>query len=143
MQDTVVYSGYLNTYQNDRKLHYVFVQADTDADKAPLTIWLNGGPGCSSLIGYMKEVGPYIVGDTYKFGEDLTKNPYRWNRASNMLFIESPGAVGFSTDKNPEITYNDRQTADDCFVAIKDFMWNIAPEFTNRALYVKFLLKLR
>ncbi len=25
MKDVVVYSGYLNTYQNDRKLHYIFV----------------------------------------------------------------------------------------------------------------------
>ncbi len=54
MRDTVVYSGFLNTYQNDRKLHYVFVQADTNPAEAPLAIWLNGGPGCSSLIGYMQ-----------------------------------------------------------------------------------------
>jgi len=52
----------------------------------------------------------------------LTHNPYRWTRASNMLFIESPGGVGFSSDTNPEIIYNVRQTADDCFVAIKDFL---------------------
>lgn len=77
-----------------------------------------------------------MVGDTYKFGDDLIKNPYRWNKASNVLFIESPGYVGFSTDTNPNITYNDRQTADDCFAAIKDFMWSVAPEFTNRALYL-------
>lgn len=54
MRDTVVYSGFLDTYQNDRKLHYVFVQADTNPAEAPLAIWLNGGPGCSSLIGYMQ-----------------------------------------------------------------------------------------
>ena len=44
-----------------------------------------------------------------------------------MLFIESPGAVGFSTDTNPDIIYSDKQTADDCFVAIKDFMFKVAP----------------
>lgn len=53
-----------------------------------------------------------------------------------MLFIESPGGVGFSSDTNPEIIYNDRQTADDCFVAIKDFLWNVAPQFKNRVLYI-------
>jgi hypothetical protein len=53
-----------------------------------------------------------------------------------MLFIESPGAVGFSTDTHPDIKYNDKQTADDCMVAIKDFLWNVAPEFTNRQIYV-------
>ena len=25
IKDVVVYSGYLNTYQNDRKLHYILV----------------------------------------------------------------------------------------------------------------------
>jgi hypothetical protein len=32
-----------------------------------------------------------------------------------MLFIESPGIVGFSTDKDPDYQYTDRQTADDAF----------------------------
>lgn len=75
----------------------------------------------------MQEIGPYTVGNTYKFGDDLIKNEYRWNKASNILFIESPGIVGFSTDKNPEINYNDQQTADDCFFAIRDFLSKVAP----------------
>ncbi len=136
MNNTVVYSGYLDTNQNDRKLHYILVQAETDPDTAPLTIWLNGGPGCSSLIGFMQEIGPYTVGDSYTFGDNLTKNAYRWNRAANILFIESPGLVGFSSDTNAEVTYNDHQTADDAFAAITNFLWKVAPEFTNRALYV-------
>lgn len=65
MKNVVVYSGYLNTEQNDRKLHYIFVQADIDSEKAPLTIWLDGGPGCSSLVGFIQYLGPYIVGNKY------------------------------------------------------------------------------
>ena len=68
MTNTTVFSGYLETNQGDRKLHYVFVQAEENPETAPLALWLNGGPGCSSLIGYMQEIGPYLVGDTYSFG---------------------------------------------------------------------------
>ena len=44
-----------------------------------------------------------------------------------MLFIESPGLVGFSTDTNKEIRYSDSQTADDTFAAVKDFLWKVGP----------------
>ena len=44
-----------------------------------------------------------------------------------MLFIESPGIVGFSTDTDATFEYSDHQTADDAFEGIKDFLGNIAP----------------
>ena len=75
----------------------------------------------------MQEIGPYLVGDTYEHGEPLIKNQYRWNKASNVIFIESPGLIGFSTDTDPTTKYSDNQTADDNFEAIKDFIWNVAP----------------
>lgn len=53
-----------------------------------------------------------------------------------MLFIESPGIVGFSTDIKPDFPYNDQQTADDAFAALKDFIHNVAVEFSNRQLFV-------
>ncbi len=79
MINETVYSGYLDTDISSRKIHYVFVAARNQPETAPLTIWFNGGPGCSSLIGMLQEIGPYIVGNKYTAGDLLTKNPYSWN----------------------------------------------------------------
>lgn len=65
MLNEVTYSGYLHAHEHDRQIHYVFVQARKDHETAPLTVWFNGGPGCSSLIGYLQEIGPYLVGNSY------------------------------------------------------------------------------
>lgn len=127
MINETVYSGYLNTSVSGRRIHYVFIAARNQPEKAPLTIWFNGGPGCSSLIGMLQEIGPYLVGNTYNQGDMLTKNPYSWNEVSNLLFLESPAIVGFSTDKDYEFHYTDDSTANDAFSAIKYFFSSVGP----------------
>lgn len=135
MIGAVIYSGFLKTNVANREIHYVFVAAATNPDTAPLTIWLNGGPGCSSLIGMLQEIGPFIIGNNYTLGDQLTPNEFSWNKASNLLFLESPAIVGFSTDTNTQVEYTDSQTADDAFTAIKDFLVK-APEFAARELFI-------
>lgn len=75
MSNVSIYSGYLSTDKAGRQIHYMFVQANvSDPSAAPLTLWLNGGPGCSSLIGMLQEIGPFLVGNSYKLGDLLSKN---------------------------------------------------------------------
>lgn len=59
-----------------------------------LIIWMNGGPGCSSQVGMMQEIGPFI----FPPGQDQPKpNPYSWTIGANLLFISQPVGVAFTT----------------------------------------------
>ena len=46
------YSGYL-TVSDTKALHYIFVESTGNATADPVVVWFNGGPGCSSLLGFM------------------------------------------------------------------------------------------
>ncbi len=52
------YSGYLNF--NTGKYHYIFFESQSNPTRDPVILWLNGGPGCSSLIGMVYENGPFL-----------------------------------------------------------------------------------
>jgi hypothetical protein len=54
------YSGYLQingvSGKPTKNMHYWFVQSP-DTSNDPITIWTNGGPGCSGMIGFFTEQG--------------------------------------------------------------------------------------
>ena len=47
------YSGYLDIEGTSKKIHYLFFEAQNGDQDAPVLIWFNGGPGCSSMLGFM------------------------------------------------------------------------------------------
>lgn len=80
-----------------------FIEARKDPHNAPLSIWLNGGPGGSSLMGMLAENGPCTVDED---GNSTILNPWSWNNEVNMLYIDQPVQVGFSYDTLNNGTYN-------------------------------------
>lgn len=83
--DYKVYSGYVDLDDNaDKSIYYLLVEA-VSWETAPLVIWINGGPGCSSLIGWGTENGPYLIadGDT---GFNASANS--WNNEANILYVD-------------------------------------------------------
>jgi cathepsin A (carboxypeptidase C) len=88
-----MYSGYLQIAGTSRNLHYMYVESQKDPVNDPVLLWFNGGPGCSSMLGFMQEHGPYVMED----GKDeFHENEWSWNKEANVLYIESPAAVGYS-----------------------------------------------
>ena len=121
------YSGYLNA-SSDHQLFYWYHEAVTDAESKPLVLWLNGGPGCSSLGGMFTELGPFVLDADL----NVTLNPYSFNKAANIIFIEQPAGVGFS---HPNVPANDSTTASDTDIALRSFL-NMHPELEGRPFFV-------
>ena len=89
------YAGYLSIdRQTDSNIFYWLFDAEGGPVGKPLLIWLNGGPGCSSMDGLFLEVGPFRVN-----GDQININPHSWHRHANVLFIDQPVGTGFSFTK--------------------------------------------
>jgi carboxypeptidase C (cathepsin A) len=114
---TTWYSGYLKV-TDTKSLHYVYVESAGNVTGDPVVIWLNGGPGCSSMLGAFSENGPFIFDD----GESIIKpNPYSWNQRANLLYIESPAHVGFSMGGPNDWNHTDWTQSIDLFAAVQQF----------------------
>lgn len=98
------YSGYINLPPSVTGQNYTintffwFFEARQVPETAPLTIFINGGPGSSSMVGLFQEVGPCQVVEIAKGKLGTVAREWGWDRSSNIIFIDQPVQVGFSFD---------------------------------------------
>ncbi|KAL9190978.1 hypothetical protein ACHAXT_000684 [Thalassiosira profunda] len=132
--DFNMFAGYLTVSErNGRNIFYWYVESQNDPSTDPVVLWTNGGPGCSGLIGFGQEHGPF------HFSRDgmITLNPYSWNKVANMLYIEVPAGVGFSYSDTPDdlVDVGDEETAVDNLVVVRKFFQRY-PERLNNDFYI-------
>lgn len=130
------YGGYVTVNASaGRAFYYYFVEAVHGSKDLPLLLWLNGGPGCSSLAyGAFLELGPFRP---LSDGKTLFNNPFAWNRAANVLFLESPAGVGFSySNTTSDYKHNgDTVTAADNYAFLVNWLERF-PEYREKEFYI-------
>ncbi|KAL1550570.1 Serine carboxypeptidase-like 34, variant 2 [Salvia divinorum] len=132
------YAGYVTVNESHgRALFYWFFEATKNPHKKPLLLWLNGGPGCSSIgYGQSEELGPFFP-QKGKLPE-LKFNNNSWNKAANLLFLESPVGVGFSytnTSSDLKEHIGDTITALDSYNFLLGWLRRF-PQFKSHEFYI-------
>ncbi|KAK9100119.1 hypothetical protein Scep_023549 [Stephania cephalantha] len=134
--DFAHYSGYVTVSEgHGRSLFYWLIEATGNASSKPLVLWLNGGPGCSSIgNGEAMEIGPFQVNSD---GKTLHLSNYSWNQVANLLFIDTPVGTGYSysNDSQDVLNNGDEKTAIDSLEFLLKWLERF-PEYKGREFYI-------
>ena len=128
---TAMYSGHLNASPDgDKKFFYWLVAPEqnhrNNAD-IPLVIWLNGGPGCSSMDGFFLENGPlqFVQQNPNNNNGDwkMESNPSSWHLAPAwVLYIDQPVGTGLSFTYSGNYCTNDDEINTDFAYFLEEFL---------------------
>ncbi|EER15697.1 conserved hypothetical protein, partial [Perkinsus marinus ATCC 50983] len=121
--------GYYNG-SGERRLFFWLFESRSDPSQDPLILWLNGGPGCSSMIGLFSENGPCRLNED---GNGTKLNPYSWNTRANLLFVDQPAGAGFA--EGPPVTNGSFGAADDLYLALQGFFAEHS-QYKDRDFYI-------
>ena len=98
------YTGWVHIPGNySTNTFFWFIGARDPTDQ--LTIWLNGGPGSSSMIGLFTENGPCEVVELGLNQFGTIARDWGWDRGSNMLYIDQVRADCFITQKSVTVLF--------------------------------------
>lgn len=125
--------------QRQGELMFWLFEPTQPAANDTLTIWFNGGPGCTSFQGgVLFECGP-VVTPHYPAGypdskadEPLLANEWAWTRATHMLFVEQPTETGFSWGPLPQ---NEQELSIDFYNFLMHF-YEAFPYMQAKSLYL-------
>ncbi len=83
-----------------------------------MVLWLQGGPGGSSLFGLFIEHGPFSVGPNLT----LHKRDDAWTLTNNVIYVDQPVGTGFSfTRKDACYAKTEVDVANDLYEFVRQF----------------------
>ncbi|OTA34359.1 hypothetical protein BTJ68_07115 [Hortaea werneckii EXF-2000] len=127
------YAGLLpiSSAPNSSELYFWFYPSANPQAEDEILIWLNGGPGCSSLEGILQENGPFL----WQYGTfKPVKNPYTWVNLTNVVWIEQPAGTGFSQKRGTPAATNELEVAEQFLGFWKNFVDTFG--LHNRKVYI-------
>eukprot|EP01052_Picozoa_sp_SAG31_P033593 SAG31_NODE_3819_length_3852_cov_8.593658_1_plen_559_part_00 len=123
------FSGYVpvGPASHRRQLRYWLQMSERDPGTDPVVLWLNGGPGASSIMyGALTEMGQLVFNsrslrDNRTLTPKMQYNPHSWSRVASVIYLESPAGVGFSYCEYSPCNANDTTTAEDSYEFLVGF----------------------
>jgi len=142
--DVTSYAGYVEV---DAKcashMFYWFFESQNsqclgkNPQEIPLVIWLNGGPGASSLVGLFLENGPFKI-ENNDMGSIVT-NPNSWNAEVHLLYWDQPVGTGYSySNLDPQkacYVNNEPELTEQFYKALQGF-YELYPQYRDCPLYI-------
>ncbi|KAG7394450.1 Cell death protease [Phytophthora boehmeriae] len=113
------HAGRITLDDSDKNtIFYWHFQASKDPDKAPLVIWFNGGPGCSSMQGLFLGNSPFKLADE----STIEENKHSWHHAANLLFVDQPVGTGMSYTRGNDYRDDETAIAEDFYQFLSKFL---------------------
>uniref|UniRef100_A0A0A9X3N4 Carboxypeptidase n=1 Tax=Lygus hesperus TaxID=30085 RepID=A0A0A9X3N4_LYGHE len=126
------YSGFLTVNASSNgNLFFWYFPAENAPKTAPVMIWLQGGPGGSSMLGLFFEHGPLQL----KNDLHLIKRPTRWSQNIHMIYIDNPFGAGFSFTDPAGIAKTERQISENLYQGLLQF-FQLFPELSGNDFFV-------
>eukprot|EP00027_Filamoeba_sp_ATCC50430_P002155 CAMPEP_0168548710 /NCGR_PEP_ID=MMETSP0413-20121227/4713_1 /TAXON_ID=136452 /ORGANISM="Filamoeba nolandi, Strain NC-AS-23-1" /LENGTH=418 /DNA_ID=CAMNT_0008579045 /DNA_START=31 /DNA_END=1284 /DNA_ORIENTATION=+ len=113
-------------------LYYFLTESQSNPATDPLIIWLQGGPGSSSMFGCFVENGPYLIQPNGSFVD----NPYAWNARANVMWIDNPVGTGYSYVKDSSGYATDEWQIARQLVHFLSSFFKTHPEYSTLDLYL-------
>ncbi|KAJ8723839.1 hypothetical protein PYW07_007819 [Mythimna separata] len=109
---------------------WYFPAQGVDLESTPLIIWLQGGPGASSLFGLFDEIGPLRIENG-----TAEKMPITWGSNYSLLFIDNPVGTGFSFTEGEEYGTDEDQIGASLLSFLQQFLL-VFPELREAPLFI-------
>lgn len=106
--------------------------ARIDPDNAPVVLWLQGGPGASSLFGLFTENGPFGI----SIDQKLVPRKFSWHINHNLIYIDNPVGTGFSfTESDDGYAKNEVDVGRDLLEGLKQF-FQLFPHLQKNEFFI-------
>lgn len=128
------YSGYLtvNKEYNSNLFFWFFPALNSHSSDTPIMLWLQGGPGSSSLFGLFSEIGPITI----DANGNIQSREITWNKNYHLIFIDNPVGTGFSfTSDNRGFARSQDDVARDLYSALTQF-FELFSDYATNPFYV-------
>lgn len=127
------YSGFFTVNKTtNSNMFFWYFPAAAQPETAPVTLWLQGGPGASSLFGLFTENGPFEVTKSGK----VKARKYSWHHNHNLLYIDNPVGTGFSfVDKDEGYAKNEVDVGRDLYNALTQF-FTLFPDLQKNDFFI-------